>query len=89
MESQYFAAVAIHAGALRDEDMGVIELAKRKIPVSMQIGDSDPLVLKIVRATRDALKDAGVYRGVDRDREPRSLVLRQGAEVPAKPPGSF
>ena len=60
MESQYFAAVAIHAGALRNEDMGVIELAKRKIPISMQIGDSDPLVpLKIVRATRDALKDAG------------------------------
>ena len=60
MESQYFAAVAIHAGALRDEDMGVIELAKRKIPISMQIGDSDPLVpLKFVRATRDALKDAG------------------------------
>lgn len=60
MESQYFAAVAIHAGALRDEDMGVIELAKRKIPISMQIGDSDPLVpVKIVRATRDALKEAG------------------------------
>ena len=60
MESQYFAAVAIHAGGLRDEDMGVIELAKRKIPISMQIGDSDPLVpVKIVRATRDALKDAG------------------------------
>jgi predicted esterase len=60
MESQYFAAVAIHAGALRGEDMGVIELAKRKIPISMQIGDSDQLVpLKFVRATRDALKEAG------------------------------
>jgi poly(3-hydroxybutyrate) depolymerase len=60
MESQYFAAIAIHAGALRSEDMEVIELAKRKIPISMQIGDSDPLVpLKAVRATRDALKDAG------------------------------
>ena len=60
MESQYFAAVAIHAGALRSDDMRVIELAKRKIPISMQIGDSDPMVpLKIVRATRDALKEAG------------------------------
>lgn len=60
MESQYFAAVAIHAGALRDQDMPVIELAKRKIPISMQIGDSDPLVpLKLVQATRDALKEAG------------------------------
>lgn len=60
MESQYFAAAAIHAGALRSEDMGVIELAKRKIPFSIQIGDSDQLVpLKVVRATSDALKEAG------------------------------
>lgn len=60
MESQYFAAVAIHAGALTAQDMDVIELAKRKIPISIQIGDSDPLVpLKIVRATSDALKQAG------------------------------
>ena len=60
MESEYFAAVAIHAGALRNDDLRVIELAKRKIPISMQIGDSDPLVpVQIVRATRDALKEAG------------------------------
>lgn len=60
MESQYFAAVAIHAGALRGEDMRVIELAKRKIPISMQVGDSDQMVpLKYCRATRDALKEAG------------------------------
>src|ERR1044072_7949490 len=38
MESQYFAATAIHAGALAEEDMGVIDLAKRKIPISIQVG---------------------------------------------------
>lgn len=60
MESEYFAAVAIHAGALTRQDYDVIELAKRKIPISMQIGDSDQMVpLNIVRATRDALKEAG------------------------------
>ena len=60
MESEYFAAVAIHAGALTSQDYEVIGLAKRKIPISMQIGDSDQLVpLKFVRATRDALKEAG------------------------------
>lgn len=60
MESEYFAAVAIHAGALTKQDYELIELAKRKIPISMQIGDSDQLVpLDIVRATRDALKEAG------------------------------
>ena len=61
MESQYFAATAIHAGALRDEDMGLIDLAKRKIPISIQVGDSDEYFpLKPVRATRDALKAAGI-----------------------------
>jgi poly(3-hydroxybutyrate) depolymerase len=60
MESQYFAAAAIHAGALRSADMGMIELAKRKIPFSIQIGDSDQLVpLDVVRATSKALKEAG------------------------------
>ena len=58
LESQYFAAAAIHAGAL--SDMDIIDVAKRKIPISIQIGDSDPLVpLKVVRATSDALKEAG------------------------------
>jgi len=60
MESQYFAAVAIHAGALTAQDMDVIGLAKRKIPISMQVGDSDQFVpVKYCRATRDALKEAG------------------------------
>lgn len=61
MESQYFAAAAIHAGALAPDDMSVIELAKRKIPISIQVGDSDDFFpLKAVRATRDALKEGGI-----------------------------
>jgi poly(3-hydroxybutyrate) depolymerase len=60
MESEYFAAVAIHAGALTGQDMDLIEFAKRKIPISMQVGDSDEFVpVKYCRATRDALKEAG------------------------------
>ena len=60
MESQYFAATAIHAGSLRD-DVSMIELAKRKIPISIQVGDSDQFFpLKDVRATRDALKEGGI-----------------------------
>ena len=60
MESQYFAATAIHAGSLRDE-VSMIELAKRKIPISIQVGDSDQFFpLQDVRATRDALKEAGI-----------------------------
>jgi predicted esterase len=61
MESEYFAAVALHAGALVQEDMQLIGLAKRKIPISIQVGDSDEFVpLKIARTTRDALKEAGI-----------------------------
>jgi len=60
MESQYFAATAIHAGALAPDDMGLMDLAKRKIPISIQVGDSDDYFpVKIVRATRDALKEKG------------------------------
>ena len=61
MESQYFAATAVHAGALRPEDMKLTDLAKRKIPISIQVGDSDQYFpLKLVRATRDGLKQAGI-----------------------------
>ncbi len=60
MESQYFAAAAIHAGALGEDDIHLVDLAKRKVPISIQVGDSDEFFpLKIVRATRDALKDKG------------------------------
>lgn len=60
MESQYFAATAIHAGALSNQDSNLLELAKRKIPVSIQVGDSDTFFpLEVVRATRDVLKAAG------------------------------
>jgi poly(3-hydroxybutyrate) depolymerase len=54
MESQYFAATAIHAGALAEEDKELIRLAKRKIPISIQVGDSDELFpVKTVREMRE------------------------------------
>ena len=60
MESEYFAGTAIHAGALMRDDEQLLDMAKRKIPISIQVGDSDEYFpLKIVRATRDALKNAG------------------------------
>jgi poly(3-hydroxybutyrate) depolymerase len=61
MESQYFAAAAVHAGALRGDEVRLIDLAKRKIPISIQVGDSDQFFpLKEVRATRDALQAGGI-----------------------------
>ncbi len=60
MESEYFAATAIHAGALPPEDRDLVPMAKRKIPISIQVGDSDQsFPLKAVRATRDFLNENG------------------------------
>jgi len=55
-ESQYFAAVAVHAGALRPENYVFIDFAKRLIPIYIVSGTDDGFFpLDSVRATRDAL----------------------------------
>jgi len=60
MESEYFAATAIHAGILPSEDSDLLDSAKRKIPISIQVGDSDQgFPVKVVRATRDLLNAKG------------------------------
>jgi len=61
MESEYFAAVAIHAGSFRQADeYGVIRMATRKIPFKIIVGDRDNFFpLSSVNATADALKAAG------------------------------
>ena len=60
MESEYFAATAVHAGALPPDDRDLIQMAKRKIPMFIQVGDSDQsFPLKAVRATRDLLNQNG------------------------------
>jgi poly(3-hydroxybutyrate) depolymerase len=59
-ESQYFAAVAIHAGALPEQGYSLLDQAKRKIPIGIWIGTADELVpLTVVRATRDAMNTRG------------------------------
>ena len=60
LESEYFAAVAIHAGALHESAVPLIERATRKIPIGIWIGTNDALFpLKVVRASRDALQAQG------------------------------
>ena len=60
LESQYFAATAIHAGALAPDDKSWVDMAKRKIPIFIQVGEYDEYFpLKIVRETRDVLVTAG------------------------------
>lgn len=60
VESEYFAATAIHAGLLDPVDYRFIEYAQRKIPMAIFVGDRDPLFpFNQVAATRDALKAKG------------------------------
>jgi poly(3-hydroxybutyrate) depolymerase len=56
IESEYFAAVAVHAGMLQKGDGRLVEEATRKIPIYLVVGTKDPLFpLEGVRATRDYL----------------------------------
>jgi poly(3-hydroxybutyrate) depolymerase len=59
LDSEYFAAVAVHAGAWRTKrEMAFIDRAKRKIPVKIIIGDLDTnFSLTSVRETESALRD--------------------------------
>jgi predicted esterase len=61
MESEYFAAAAVHAGAWRQQDeFSVIDDAKRKTPLAIIVGDRDPFFpVSHVRATEAALKGRG------------------------------
>jgi len=43
LQSEYFAAAAIHAGAMNPEDGPVIDRARRRIPFSLFIGTRDTL----------------------------------------------
>jgi len=60
-ESEYFAATAIHAGALAESDAdATISAATRKIPIYIAVGTVDQsFPLAEVRATRDALNKKG------------------------------
>ncbi|HEX7317159.1 MAG TPA: dienelactone hydrolase family protein [Pyrinomonadaceae bacterium] len=60
LESEYFAAVASSAGAMRDKNFEMLDEAERKIPVALFVGTRDPLFpVSVVRATRDAYKQRG------------------------------
>jgi dienelactone hydrolase len=61
MESEYFAATAIHAGSLRQTEAGsLIGQAKRKMPLIIFVGTQDEYFpLAEVRATRDELNANG------------------------------
>lgn len=59
-DSEYFAAVAVHAMGIAPEYDGILQKASRKTPLAIYIGDRDPLVsLANVRRTRELLEKNG------------------------------
>jgi predicted esterase len=61
LESEYFAATAVHAGAWREEkDFSFIKYAKRKTPLTIFVGDRDEFFsVNAVKATEAALRGQG------------------------------
>jgi poly(3-hydroxybutyrate) depolymerase len=60
LEPEYFAAVAVHAGAMEPEMAPYLHRAARKIPIAIWVGTNDRFFpLEPVRATRDALNKEG------------------------------
>jgi poly(3-hydroxybutyrate) depolymerase len=60
MESRYFAAAGVHAGAIGEDFYPYFDLAKRKIPITIWVGTEDPYFkLPMVKATQAELNKHG------------------------------
>ncbi|HEX3586538.1 MAG TPA: dienelactone hydrolase family protein [Candidatus Angelobacter sp.] len=60
MESRYFAAAGVHAGAMGEDFYPYIDLAKRKIPITIWVGTEDPYFkMPVVKATQAELNKHG------------------------------
>jgi poly(3-hydroxybutyrate) depolymerase len=60
MESQYFAAAGVHAGAIGEDFYPSLDLAQRKIPITIWVGTEDPYFkLPLVKATQAELNKHG------------------------------
>ncbi|HZS03587.1 MAG TPA: PHB depolymerase family esterase [Blastocatellia bacterium] len=56
LESEYYAAAAVHAGAIHRDSQAYIDRARRKIPLSIFVGDSDQFFpLAMINETKEAL----------------------------------
>jgi poly(3-hydroxybutyrate) depolymerase len=63
LESQYFAAVAVHAGSFQrgSADFATVRMARRKLPVLIISGDRDPIFPPAsVKSTVAAMQAAGI-----------------------------
>jgi polyhydroxybutyrate depolymerase len=60
VDSEYYAAIAVHAGMLQPSHFAYIKKVRRKTPISLQVGTRDKFFpLRGVQATRDAFEKNG------------------------------
>lgn len=60
LESEYFAATAVYAGAIDSRSRSRTAQAKRKIPIALFVSTNDPFFpIPKVQATRNLLKESG------------------------------
>jgi poly(3-hydroxybutyrate) depolymerase len=82
LESQYFAATVVHAGALNAEDGPYLERARRKIPIAIFVGTNDQLFpLPVVRAPRDALNAHGFKSELTEIKDHTHAYYDRAAEI--------
>ncbi len=77
-ESQYFAAVAVHANRIAPDYEWIVTRAQRKTPIAIYIGDHDQFFSQdAVRKTRDLLHKAGFpVHYVELDRHDHNYYAR-------------
>lgn len=88
-ESEYFAAVAVHAAAIDPDYDGILAKASRKIPITIFVGDRDPLVpIASVRRTRDLLQARASPSSTRRSRATITSTSSPPIKSTAKPGSS-
>jgi len=61
IDSEYFAAAEVHAGALRPDQYNLFDYAERKMPAAIWVGDRDPnFPLDMVNATKKEFERHGI-----------------------------
>ena len=88
LESEFFAAAAIHAGAVSSDYYSVFDAATRKIPMAICIGTRDQFYpIDVVRGVHEALEKRGIRPALTRRcpttttttrRSPRRSTRRSG-----------
>jgi len=98
VESLYFAAVGVHAGAMKDSYHPIVEHAARKLPVAIWIGNKDQFFsLDLVHSTRDTLNTRGFdarvfeidghdhdYYAIAADLNPKIREFFRASKLPAE-----